>query len=952
MSLVAGTRLGPYEIQSVIGEGGMGQVFKARDTRLDRSVAIKVLPPEFSADPDRRARFEREAKTIAGLNHPHICTLHDVGEHDGSTYLVMEHIAGETLAHRLDKGPLPLEQALTVATEIADALSAAHRQGVIHRDLKPGNVMLTKSGAKLLDFGLAKLTGHGDRPAVSTLGSLTTSLPGEAAGRSLTGEGVILGTLPYMAPEQIEGKPADARTDLWALGAILYEMLTGKRAFAGDSAASLIGNIMNAEPPAMAALQPLTPPSVDRLVRRCLAKVPDDRWDSAHDVADELRWISQTSGLAPASGVQTRSRRGVRLALTVAGVFAAALVGAALMWFLRPIAPRQAGLIQIPVQPAHEVTTRLIAERTFGGGAAGGGRTALAWTPNGDTLLFIGMREGVRRIYVRRLDEEGGARELAGTDGATALAASPDGRSVAFIWSHAEVAPTSDEPLVKTVSIQGGPPPATICRTPNHFAPAGIAWGERGEIIFSDNRLWRVPASANSTPTAVMPPDPAKDRELVALLPGGDVILFNERPPDTGLSQVQVSAWRLSTNEYSVLLPKAADARYVPTGHLVYMSERETLSAVAFDAERLKIRGKAETILGNVSQALWGFTSYERALAGQFAIASRTGHLAYLPAYPAVPTGTARLVQVDRRGHGRAVPGVPPDVSVYPVRWVPGRPGALSLALNTGEIKRLDGSGRVVPLVEGQSNRYYAWSRDGQRLATLEAQRLVLRKGDGSDPQVVPGGAGMNPSSWSRDGRHLVTSRESDGDIHMLTTDGLLWTTLVETASPVVAQHPEVSPDGRWIAYAQNTGAPDSANVWVQRFPAMSEKTMVSAGGGSSPAWNPRGGEIFYIARPEPSRADPNYVRNMMAVSVTETPARVEFGTPRVLFDTRRTYVEGKTEKPYWALFGTRGFEVAPDGQSFLVVLPDPSPVAPPVTYINVIYNWAERLKTKVPVGR
>jgi eukaryotic-like serine/threonine-protein kinase len=252
MPLASGTRLGPYEVQSLIGVGGMGEIYKARDTRLDRSVAIKVLPPDVSADPERRARFEREAKTIAGLSHPHICPLFDVGDHDGAMFLVMEHLAGETLAARLEKGALPLPQALTIAAEVADALAAAHRQGVIHRDLKPGNVMLTKSGgvrqgspqAKLLDFGLAKLAGHGERAAAASLASVPTQT------RPLTSEGTIVGTLQYMAPEQVEGKPADARTDLWALGAILYEMLAGKRAFTGTSAASLIGNIMNAEPPA------------------------------------------------------------------------------------------------------------------------------------------------------------------------------------------------------------------------------------------------------------------------------------------------------------------------------------------------------------------------------------------------------------------------------------------------------------------------------------------------------------------------------------------------------------------------------------------------------------------------------------------------------------------------------------------------------------------------------
>src|SRR5512139_3727538 len=330
MSLAPGTRLGPYEVTALIGAGGMGEVYKAKDTRLDRSVAIKVLPSHVSADADRRARFAREAKTIAGLNHPHICTLHDVGETDGTTYLVMEHLTGETLAQRLEKGPLPLEQALTVATEIADALSAAHRQGIIHRDLKPGNVMLTKAGTKLLDFGLAKLKAHGEQPAAAHLASAPTqSTP-------LTGEGTIVGTLRYMAPEQLEGKPADARTDLWALGAILYEMVTGKRAFEGTSAASLITAIMSVEPAPVSTLQPLTPSGVDRLVRRCLAKTPDDRWDSAHDAGDELRWIRESSGAAVQTRVAPRLQRGLRAVVWVVAGFLLFLTGFSLRWSLLP----------------------------------------------------------------------------------------------------------------------------------------------------------------------------------------------------------------------------------------------------------------------------------------------------------------------------------------------------------------------------------------------------------------------------------------------------------------------------------------------------------------------------------------------------------------------------------------------------------------------------------------
>jgi serine/threonine protein kinase len=315
-ALGAGQRLGPYEIESAIGAGGMGEVYKARDTRLDRTVAIKVLPAGCGADPARRARFEREAKAIAGLNHPHICALHDVGAHGGSLFLVMEHLTGETLAERLARGRLPLNDALSIGAEIADALAAAHRQGVIHRDVKPANVMLTKSGAKLLDFGLAKLRGHGEQAVASQIGS--------AAAATLTSEGTIVGTLQYMAPEQLEGKPSDARTDIRALGAVLYEMVTGTRAFDGESRASVVAAIMS-EPPSVLTRRPKTPPALDRVIARCLARDPDQRWDSAHDVADELRWIRDTVA-APAREGSRRRRRWAAIAaggtITIAAVLA------------------------------------------------------------------------------------------------------------------------------------------------------------------------------------------------------------------------------------------------------------------------------------------------------------------------------------------------------------------------------------------------------------------------------------------------------------------------------------------------------------------------------------------------------------------------------------------------------------------------------------------------------
>jgi len=399
MSLAAGTRLGPYEVLGLIGAGGMGEVYKARDTRLDRSVALKILPTELSADPDpsalrephgrrepgrmatgsgssraksrgeRLARFRREAELLASLAHPHICTLYDIGTHIPSGllplspvhYLVMEHLAGETLAQRLRRGPLPLAQALGVAAQIAEALDAAHKHGIIHRDLKPGNVMLTTGGAgrsgatsaKLLDFGLAKAVdpnggrgfspgGHAgsqDPASMELANSRTRTAP-------VTARETILGTLPYIAPEQLEGKEADVRTDLWALGAVLYEMVTGRRAFEGESQVSLIGNIMNAEPAGLATLQPLTPPGLERVVRKCLAKAPDDRWDTAHDVADELRWIAQTtSGATTATGVAGTAAPAGRLRWRLVAVGVAGLVAlvALTAWLVPRLSPRPPG---------------------------------------------------------------------------------------------------------------------------------------------------------------------------------------------------------------------------------------------------------------------------------------------------------------------------------------------------------------------------------------------------------------------------------------------------------------------------------------------------------------------------------------------------------------------------------------------------------------------------------
>ena len=443
MTIAIGTRLGPYEVLSPLGAGGMGEVYRARDTRLERTVAIKVLPSHLSSSLDIRQRFEREAKTISQLSHPHICALYDVGNQDGVEYLVMEYLEGETLADRLAKGPLPLEQTLRYGIEVAGALEKAHRQGIVHRDLKPGNVMLTKSGVKLLDFGLAKVL----QPE-APMGSLTSA---PTAAGDVTREGTILGTLSYMAPEQLEGKKADPRTDIFALGATLYEMATGRKAFSGQSQASLISSILTSEPQPITTVAPLTPPALDRVVKTCLAKDPDDRWQSAGDIARQLKWIEDGSAAAIPSGIAGERQRREGLAWVIAVL---ALVAAiAVLLSRRPPAPRE--LTRFTIMPP----------------SGQGFLPLLVLSPDARRIAFLLQDEGGRNsIGVRSLDSLE-MRRLPGTEDARGMFWSPDGREIAFF----------SEGSLKRIGADGGPV-QTICESGGGFSGT---WNRQGTILFT-----------------------------------------------------------------------------------------------------------------------------------------------------------------------------------------------------------------------------------------------------------------------------------------------------------------------------------------------------------------------------------------------------------------------------------------------------------------------------------
>ncbi|MCM2317460.1 MAG: serine/threonine-protein kinase, partial [Thermoanaerobaculia bacterium] len=450
MTLTAGTRLGPYEIVSPLGAGGMGEVWRAKDTRLERDVAIKILPGDFATNVQLKARFEREAKTISQMNHPNVCTLFDVGHDEGIDYLVMELIEGESLADRLLKGPLPIELVLRHGTEIASALDAAHKQGIVHRDLKPGNVMLTKAGAKLLDFGLAK-----SGPLMSATSSVSQLADGPTVHKPLTEQGTILGTFQYMAPEQLVGQEADPRTDIFAFGAVLYEMATGQRAFVGKNKTSLVAAIVSGTPPPVSQVAPLTPPALDHVIKKCLEKDPDDRWQSIHDVADQLRWISEAGSRAgePAPLLAKRKTK-LRVAWALHAATALVAVAATLGVIYATKAPPR--VLRATLLPPD----KLVFEPTNG---------AMALSPDGKRLVFPARdSSGKTTLWVRSLDALT-AQPLAGTDGGHSPFWSPDSRFIGF-FSNGKL---------RKIDASGGPP-QVLCDARNG---RGGSWSRSGVIL-------------------------------------------------------------------------------------------------------------------------------------------------------------------------------------------------------------------------------------------------------------------------------------------------------------------------------------------------------------------------------------------------------------------------------------------------------------------------------------
>ena len=907
MSLASGTRLGPYEIIAPLGAGGMGEVYRARDTRLDRTVAIKVLPQHLAHTSEARQRFEREARAVSALNHPHICTLHDVGSQDGTDYLIMEYLEGETLSARLEKGPLPLDMVLRYGVEIADALDKAHRLGIIHRDLKPGNIMLTKLGAKLLDFGLAKAAVPLAAGATLTAEATRTT--------PVTQQGTIVGTFQYMSPEQIEGKELDGRSDIFSLGAVLYEMVTGQRAFQGKSQLSVASAILEKEPAPISTSQPLTPPALDRAIRRCLAKDPEDRWQTARDLLLELKWIAEAGSQAevPAPLISHRKKR-ERLAWAAATTFALIAMAFAIGFVMRTPQPPQ------PIRLTAEIGADASLVTNFG--------PAAILSPDGTHLAFVAAGpDQKRRIYVRSLNQLQ-ATALSGTENTRNPFFSPDGQWLGFF---------ADGKL-KKISVQGGAP-ATLCDAPDD---RGGSWGEDGAIVFTPSfgaPLSKV-SSAGGTPQLLT----ALDRKVGELthrwpqvLPGGKAVLFTSSTFTGFYEDADIVLYSTASGQRKTVHRGGFHARYVPTGHLVYMHEG-TLFAVPFDLNHLEVTDQPVPILDRVA-------TNPGTGGAQFSF-SETGNLVYVAGGSVIQN--VSIYWMDRQG------------KFTPLRETPGgyfapafSPDGRRLAMNIRDGKRTDTwvyeweRDTLTRLTfGGEFTGSSVWTPDGQRITYtfLEkdgASNVYWKRADGAG-DALPLTESKNqkyPNSWRPDGKVLAYTQlnpDSSWDILTLAIEGdekSGWKPGEPKPflnSPFNEVDAAFSPDGRWLAY----GSDESGNseVYVRPFPGPGGKWQISTGGGLLPRWSRSSKEFFY--RTTDSK--------IMVAAYTTTGDSFHADKPQLWSPGQFT-----GRGPY------SNFDVHPDGKRFAVLkAPASTGETSPVNKVSFILDFFDELRRKVPPGK
>jgi len=878
MPLAPGTPLGPYEIGAPLGAGGMGEVYRARDTRLERTVAIKILPAQFSSDLVRKQRFEREAKTISNLNHPHICVLHDIGHQGGIDYLVMECVEGETLAKRLEKGPLPLEQVLKLGAQIADALDKAHRGGVVHRDLKPANIMLTSTGAKLLDFGLAK--------SVAPLASLAT-LTAAKQESPVTEHGTIVGTFQYMSPEQVEGKEVDGRSDIFSLGAVLYEMVTQKKAFEGKSQLSVASAILEKEPTPIGTVKPMTPAALEHTIKKCLTKNPEERWQSARDLADELRWIMESGPQMPGSGAsaaKTRSRE--RSAWLVAGGLSIALI-ATLVWWRNSKPAQQSMYFQAPVPfSAHDI----------------------AIAPNGHTLAVVAYSEAARKneIWIYELGS-GNANSVADTEGASYPFWSADGRNIAFF---------ADGKL-KTLEVPGGPV-QVLCDAPSG---RGGAWNKDGVIVFTPEAspgggLYRVSASGG-TPEQISTPDPARGEQShrwAVFLPDGRHYLYMAANFAGRKNVNAIFAGSLGSNEKHFVAEASGNAAYAAPGYLLFPREK-TLLAQRFDLKRFALIGDPTAVLTDIQYQ----PQVRRAV---FAVSDND----VLVGQTGAGIAFSQPLWFDRKGHQEGAVG---KAGVYGSVFIAAN--GRSVAVDSTDMTSLNTDVWTYELQRESAQRLTfdpgfdvvpIWSPDASRLVFSsnrgEHVDLYMKNSDGAETEKVIVHDEFNkiPSDWFRNGEYILYTRGPD--LWFLTLPALKSTLFIK--APSIVRNGQFSPDGKWVAYASNeTG---KWEIYVTSFPDARGKWQVSTGGGEEPRWRGDGKELFYISSDS----------KMMAVPVT-IGANFDAGAPVALFQAvPRQPVSTNDQFVY---------DVARDGQRFLILTQVKRPESRPM---SVILNWSARL--------
>jgi serine/threonine protein kinase/dipeptidyl aminopeptidase/acylaminoacyl peptidase len=888
MSLPPGHRLGAYEIVGKIGSGGMGDVYRARDTRLDRIVAVKVLGDEVSGDQVLRQRFEREARAVAALNHPHICVLHDVGDQDGTGYLVMEYLDGSPLSDRLREGPLPLDQVFRYAIQVAGALAKAHSQGITHRDLKPANVMLASSGAKLLDFGLAKLQ---EGPAMS---EKTMTLSPSAN----TAHGVILGTFHYMAPEQMRGEPTDTRTDIFSYGALLYEMVTGIRAFAGNDPATVAAATLTADPQPMKALQPAVPAALERLVRQCLAKIPDERWQSMRDVELELEWIQHAS---PETMTAVTARKPSVLPWSLAAF--AAVVAVALAVARNPFTEDPASNTEA-FSARFEVPTPLTRDPA-----------SFALSADGKQLVFAAFNEGVSRLWLRRLDQFA-AQPLAGTDNGVDPFWAPDGQSIAFF---------ADGKL-KRLDLRGGQPQVIA----DALTSRGGAWGPDGTIVFAPTTAGPLMSVAvtGGTPRAITtvqqgPQNQSRSHRWPQFLPDGRHFLFLSTFGELVTQGVYVGS--LDGGEPTFVLPGSSAPATYAAGSLISVRQSK-LVAFAYDLAT----GTVGPEPVEISQTI----AFEQNLLRPAFAASPSGVLAFRTSL-AEPR---QLRWVARNGAVEGTLGTPdPDALAAPNLSPDGR-RVVVFRTQTGNTDIW-----MIPTGAGVPSRFTfdlradvapTWSADGQRVFFGSARQgpVVLYErsvgGAGDDRPLHEIAETRVTGDASPDGKYLLyaaVNQKTGVDLWVLPlTGGGSPSPVLQTPFDEMAG--QISPNGRWVAY-QSTGS-GRMDVYVCAFPTGCGPQQVSSAGGSQPRWSADGRELFYVA--------PDGL--MMAVPIRHrTGAEIEAGPAVPLFAARLA-----TGANIPGSVGSRPqYDVAPDGR-FLINSSVEGAMMPP---INIVLDVRSVLK-------